>query len=82
MRPTVASGGTIHGSGIATQTALGLLRNYAARGDVSPKQAAHIRFCITQAEREFRVLRDQRDHARDVACRAEAALAELRATLS
>lgn len=72
----------IHGSGIATDAALHLLRQYASRLDTPPKQAAHIRFCITQAERDFLTLREQRDHARDVACQAEAAYAELRAMLS
>ncbi len=65
---------TIHGSGVATQTAAGMLRKYAvltAEIGCSPKQVEHIHFVITQMEKDFMALRVQRDEARDMACRYE-----------
>lgn len=64
----------IHGSGLAIQTALNLLRNYAAHAGTSPEQAGHVRWCITQAEKDWNALREQRDEARALACELEAEL--------
>jgi len=69
---------SIHGSGLATQTAANLLRQYATdMPGIGPQQRDHIRFCVTQLEKDFMAVRHQRDAARNTAQRFEEELHRL-----